>query len=527
MKILNKYPLTFTTLLLSGVLFTAGCKKYKEPLPDNTVTIDDTPVVTGMIGGNYGPPNSGFIVTGRNFSKNFKESKIMFGNLTADAIAGDDTYISVIVPDYAVAGGYGITVITKGKSMVVQGMGFRVEEPIPKLSEYLHPTGAMRGAKMTIYGTAFSTNKTRNKVSLNGAPIVIDSVNTGAVYITIPANATSGELLLTTYDNKVLSYEKNFKIFSSSFTSVGTGSAALKHISVDAAGNIYGVDYNTVVKVTPGGVSTILATIGSTDTFVLGSTAVDAAGNVYVSSGTSYGRSGKFEPTDNSFKIFKITPGGTLSVFAGSTQGFADATGTAAKFMSPTSLAIDQSTGNLYVNDAKVIRKITPAGVVTTFAGHNMFSGYNDVMVNGLIQYDGQGVAALFVDIIAMTFDVKTNTLYIADSGARTFRKATAAGLVTSLTLTPEGGLNSNNLNINPSATNNMGVDGTGVVYIGTGRDVFKVKDGVSSNTYLNPSGGVDIFGLTVSNEGNIYVSGYKSFPVVTPSTFAVYKIAP
>ena len=70
--------------------------------------------------------------------------------------------------------------------------------------------------------------------------------------------------------------------------------------------------------------------------------------------------------------ILRVTPAGVVSVFAGAdgTSGTTDATGSSARFNTPQGLAIDSS-DNLYVADTvnTRIRRITPAAVVTTVAG--------------------------------------------------------------------------------------------------------------------------------------------------------------
>ena len=91
------------------------------------------------------------------------------------------------------------------------------------------------------------------------------------------------------------------------------------------------------------------------------STAMDSAGNVYVAD-------------FNHHAVRKITPAGvvtTLAGFAGDGDpGDRDGTGVDARLYYPTGIALD-STGNIYVTEqlGSTVRKITPAGVVSTLAG--------------------------------------------------------------------------------------------------------------------------------------------------------------
>jgi sugar lactone lactonase YvrE len=112
----------------------------------------------------------------------------------------------------------------------------------------------------------------------------------------------------------------------------------------------------------------------------------------------------------------------TLAGTAGAV-GSTDGSGTAARFFYPTGVATD-STGNVYVADSNnhTIRKITPAGDVTTLAGSAGAVG----------SADGTGAAARFNYPSGLATDLDGN-VYVADARNNTIRKITRAGVVTTL----------------------------------------------------------------------------------------------
>ena len=215
----------------------------------------------------------------------------------------------------------------------------------------------------------------------------------------------------------------------------GTGSAATfaspLGLAQDASGNLYVADAqnNTVRKVSASGsVSTLAGKAGATGTTDGAGAAarfnhptgvaVDGAGNVFVA-----------DSTNNTIR--KITVSGSVTTLAGvpGVSGFQDGNGLGALFSNPGGLAVDAG-GNLLVADTgnSTIRKITPAGAVTTLAG---LPG-----IAGLI--DGAGSAAWFNQPQGVVLDAAGN-LYVADTGNAAIRRVTPAGTVSTLALS--GGL--------------------------------------------------------------------------------------
>jgi len=167
----------------------------------------------------------------------------------------------------------------------------------------------------------------------------------------------------------------------------GTGTTAAfngpQGIGLDAAGNVYVADGGNwrIRKVSPAGVVTTFAGIGPMQ--LISDVKLDSAGNAYATDGVQN-------------VIWKISPAGTIALFAGSTtaSGSLDGTGAAATFNSPGGMAIDAS-GTIYVADSgnNTIRKVTSGGVVTTIAGTAGVAGSADGTGSAARFYEPGGLA--------------------------------------------------------------------------------------------------------------------------------------
>jgi streptogramin lyase len=289
----------------------------------------------------------------------------------------------------------------------------------------------------------------------------------------------------------------------------GLGSAAFfdspQGITVGADGNIYVADsFNSAIrKVTTAGDVTTLSgngeigyvdgPIATAQFYAPQSLVTDASGNTYVA---DYGNN----------NIRKITPDGVVSTFAGSGDaGYADGTGTKATFNSPRGLAIDGS-GNIFVADMgnNLIRKITPAGVVTTFAGSRGASYLDNATATSATFNKPNGIA---IDA--------NNNIYIAEALNHAIRKITPAGVVTTFV----GGNKQTALLGGPSAIafdkswNLFIADQNGRILEITKDKVLKVIAGNGTTGFADGVGTASIFnspqGITVDASNNVYVADY------------------
>lgn len=236
------------------------------------------------------------------------------------------------------------------------------------------------------------------------------------------------------------------------------------YFAMDGTGNIYGFvnDLSTqnrtrsVQKITPEGIRTTLATGLSYD-YGQGGIAVDAEGNVYVAENLNGITSRPGGDLSYAGIVRKISPVGIMTTLAGSATNYndVDGIGAAAGFNTLTSMTIDAS-GNLYVGQYSGghIRKITPEGVVTTFA-----TGFNRI-------------SALTVDRVGNIYVASVQQVggytYPLLGYAGLISKVSPAGIVTNVA----GNLAATGSNDGPGTGAHFGsltgiaVDGAGNVYV-------------------------------------------------------------
>ena len=241
--------------------------------------------------------------------------------------------------------------------------------------------------------------------------------------------------------------------------------------------------------------------------------AADQSGNVYVAdclNGT----------------IRKITPAGVVTTLAGTagSEGSADGTGTAARFNYPWGVAVDRS-GNVYVADTNnsTVRKISPAGTVTTLAGKAGCQGGSD----------GAGATARFVLPSAVAVDGSGN-VYVADNGNQAIRKVTPEGTVTTL-----AGKAGGHRFIAPAG---VAVDGSGNVYVADSGDftIQKITPAGLVSTLAGTAGsygsadGIGVaaqfnfpWGVAVDGSGDVYVTDANNHTIrnITPAGFVTTPV--
>ena len=257
---------------------------------------------------------------------------------------------------------------------------------------------------------------------------------TGMIYIADMENyrirrVAPGGIISTVAGNGVSGYSGDGGPATAAMFSDVTG------LAMDASGNLYVGDRSNkrIRKITATGIVSTVAGTGvqgfsgdggpataatlNTPTSVI----VDPSGNLY------------FADSSNQ-RIRRIDNNGTITTIAGNgVAGFSGDGGpaTAASMDSPLGLARDQA-GNLYFADGNNnrIRKITPSGIISTFAGNG----------KGMFAGDGGHANSASINIPSDVAIDTSGNLYIADSGNNRVRKVDPTGVITTVAGTANNG---------------------------------------------------------------------------------------
>ncbi|WDF78060.1 IPT/TIG domain-containing protein [Mucilaginibacter sp. KACC 22773] len=395
------------------------------------------------------------------------------------------------------------TAITNGsytiKAVNVNGTGTTtikittVIPPVPPGIQAFTPYICKSGTKITITGINVlgATGVTIGGIPASSFTVVSASTITAEV----PPGATSGSIVVSNqYGStavKGLVISNPPKIAYSTSTSYPVGTAIKPIIVKNSGGAVPNNIYLQATTLAGSGQPGLANGTDTTSSFNFPiSTVADALGNVYVTEG-------------NNNLIRKITPAGIVSTFAGSGEiGNTDGDGTAASFNYPYRLAVDAA-NNLYVSDGRdngLIRKITPAGVVTTlargvkgagltvaadgtvFVANERNSSIVRVTTTGAVSryagdvVDGSANGSIYGSSTPPSFYSPTGVaidpsgnLYVSDADNFKIRKISSAGIVSDLAGSTNGYADGTGAAAKFSGLNAIAIDGIGNLYIADG----------------------------------------------------------
>jgi sugar lactone lactonase YvrE len=344
---------------------------------------------------------------------------------------------------------------------------------------------AAYNSTITVYAANFSTAK--DTIKLNGFPCSVVSVQGSNITISIPKGAGSGYFSITDGTTTLKGPFFNF-LYTSYVTTIA---GLLDSGSVDGTGAAASFSF-------------------------LDGVVVNAAGNLFTS-----------EYSANS-RVRMISPAGVVTTFAGSGQyGFADGTAGVAEFTQLNGIAMDVS-GNLYVSDYynQRIRKITPAGNVSTVAGNG----------NAALQ-DGPADSASFNGPTGVAVDLAGN-IYVADNGNFALRRIGTNGMVTTLTSNGYVALSG------PNQTHStfgfpwgLCLDGQGNLLLGDKGYIWKITPAGSLTGFAGEGQGFTVAvnfefqfgrveGLVADTHGNVYAADVDNAIVVQISPYGVATFA-
>ena len=283
-------------------------------------------------------------------------------------------------------------------------------------------------------------------------------------------------------------------------------------LAVDSLGNVYVVDFfnQTIRKVTP---SAVVATLAGLAGHVGTADGTGTSARFHQPSGVAVDVAGNVYVADAyNATIRKVTPDGEVTTWAGvaGDHGSRDGIGNVARFGYPYALAVDMA-ANIYVADSgdHTVRKVTPEGMVTTVAGLSGSKG----------SLDGTGKAARFAYPDGIAVD-KSGNIFVADSGNGTIRKVMAGGEVTTLAgmAGNYGSADGKGSAARFSYLSGLAVDSAGILYVvdAYNNSIRKVTPAGVVTTALNVRFDFGLIGggIALDSADNLYVADYRNHTI-------------
>jgi sugar lactone lactonase YvrE len=413
---------------------------------------------------------------------------------------------------------YGVAVDERGNVYVADMLNFTLRKITPS------------GVVTTLAGLAKARGSADGTGSLarfsNPEGVAVD--REGNVYV---ADTSNQAIRRITADGKVSTVAGRTNGGSNDGDGLAAGFSNPSGITVDDSGNLFVADTSnsTIRKISPDGIVTTLAggsSSGSAD-------GIDKGARFHLPYGVAVDKSGELYVADSgNNSIRKITSRGEVTTLAGLTGGYGSKDGIreASRFNYPLGVAVDKA-GNLFVSDNgnHTIRRVTPEGVVTTWAGLAASLGHSD----------GTGSVARFQLPSGLVID-NSGSIFVADCLNHTIRRIsperaviTWAGISESA---DRGGSEDGALGVarfkQPRA---VAVDAAGNVYVAdTGnstirkitpaREVTTLAGSPGEHGSADGSGSIARFnhpwGVASDSSGNVYVADTDNHMIrkITPA---------
>jgi uncharacterized protein (TIGR03437 family) len=279
-------------------------------------------------------------------------------------------------------------------------------------------------------------------------------------------------------------------------------------MTADPSGNLYFISSNCVFKLDTNGIVTRIAGNARTGYSPDGAPALTA--EFFAASGLAIDAGGNLYIADlGNYRVRKVSPAGIITTVAGNGRQGYDGDGglaTAAQLNGVIGLATDK-TGNLFLVDGARIRKVSTTGIITTVAGDGSYGFSGD---------GGPAISAQLNRPSGIAVD-SAGLIYIADDGNLRVRRISQDGTIRTVVGTGSYGHSGDGgpaVNSQLTGAPSIALDGAGNLYL---TDSSSEDLGCSCVRKVSSSGIIAtvatnsvLFGpraLAVDPAGNLYIA--------------------